>query len=62
MSAKEQLVNILDFIGEKEATQILIFAKESFALKPKLWEDIEEDDPLPDEISAFKEHRANKNI
>lgn len=60
MSAKEQLLNIFDFIGEKEATQILIYAKESFKLKPKTWDDIEEDEPTPDEIKAFKEYRENK--
>jgi hypothetical protein len=62
MSAKEKLSNILDFIGEEEATQILIFAQQSFALKPKTWDDIEEDEPAPDEISAFKEHRTSKEI
>jgi hypothetical protein len=58
MSAKEQLLNIFDFIGEKEATQILIYAKQSFSLKAKTWDDIEEDEPAPDEILAFKEHRT----
>ncbi len=59
MSAKEQLANILDFIGESEANRILSFVKETFMLKPKAWEDIEEDDPTPDEIAAFEEYRAN---
>ena len=59
LSAKEQLANILDFIGENEASRILSFVKETFLLKPKAWEDIEEDDPSPDEIAAFKEYRAN---
>ena len=60
MSAKEQLINILDFIGEKEANSILSYVKETFLLKPKSWDDIEEDDPTPDEIKAFEEYRASK--
>jgi hypothetical protein len=60
MSAKEQLYNILDFIGEEEATQILLFARESFVLKRKSWDDIEEDEPTPDEIAAFDEYHAAK--
>ena len=60
MSAKEQLINILDFIGEKEANSILLYVKETFLLKPKSWDDIEEDDPTPDEIKAFEEYRASK--
>ncbi|MCL2638933.1 MAG: hypothetical protein FWD48_11270 [Oscillospiraceae bacterium] len=61
MSAKEQLQDVLDFIGEKEAMQILVYVKESFALKPKSWEDIEEDEPSPDEVLAFEEYRVSKN-
>jgi len=61
MSAKEQLVNMLDFIGENEAKSILQFVKEAFSLKAKTWDDIEEDIPLPDEIAAFEEYRAAKN-
>ena len=60
MSAKNKLINILDFIGEDEATQILQYVKDSFLLKSKTWEDIEEDEPLPDEIAAFEEYFANK--
>ena len=60
MSAKEQLVNILDFIGEKEANKILLYVKETFLLKSKTWDDIDEDDPTPDEIAAFEEYFANK--
>ena len=60
MSAKSQLISILDFIGENEANQILQYVKEAFLLKPKSWGDIEEDDPLPDEVAAFEEHYANK--
>ena len=59
MSAKEQLYNILEFIGE-EALRILLFTKESFVLKSKTWDDIEEDEPTPDEIAAFEEYRAAK--
>ena len=62
MTAKEQLYNILDFIGEKEAIQILFYAKETFALKPRTWDDIEEDEPTPDEIAAFEEYHASKQI
>ena len=58
MSAKEQLINILDFIGEKEANSILLYVKETFLLKPKSWDDIEEDEPMPDEVAIFCEHRA----
>jgi len=60
MTAKEQLYNMLDFMGEQEAWQILVYAKEAFSLKPKTWDDIEEDDPTPDEIAAFEEYRAAK--
>jgi len=58
MSAKEQLLNMLDFIGENEASIILHYAKERFVLKPKTWGDIEEDDPTPDEVAAFNEYHA----
>jgi len=58
MTAKDQLISMLDFIGENEANQILLYAKETFSLKPKTWDDIEEDDPSPDEITAFEEYRA----
>ena len=61
MTAKEQLYNMLDFIGEKEATQILVYVKEAFALRPKTWDDIEEDEPTPDEIKAFEEYAAAKS-
>ena len=60
MSAKEQLINILDFIEESEANQILQYVKESFLLKPKTWDDIEEVEPLADEAAAFEEYRAEK--
>ena len=58
MSARDQLQSIMDFIGEDEAHQLLVFAKNTFLLKKKTWDDIEEDDPLPDEVAAFAEHRA----
>ena len=60
MSAKTQLVNILDFIGEKEANQLLQYVKDSFLLKPRTWDDIEEDDPTPDEMAIIAEYRKNK--
>ena len=60
MNAKEQLRDMLDFIDEKEATRILVFAKEAFIPQTKTWDDIEEDEPTPDEIAAFKEYRAAK--
>ena len=60
MSVKEQLINILDFMGEDEATNILLYIKETFLLKPKTWDDIPEDEPLPDEVAAFKEYHVNK--
>ena len=34
--------------------------KETFLLKPKTWDDIPEDEPLPDEVAAFEECFANK--
>jgi hypothetical protein len=60
MTAKEQLLNMLDFIGEQEARLILIYAKETFSLKPKTWDDIEEAEPFADEVAAFEEYRAAK--
>ena len=60
MSAKNQLTAILDFIGENEADQILRYVRNTFLLKPKTWDDVEEDDPLPDEIAAFEEYYASK--
>ncbi|MDR2861498.1 MAG: hypothetical protein LBV07_02990 [Syntrophobacterales bacterium] len=58
MSAKEQLLSILDCIGESEAKRILLYVKETYSLKPKTWDDIEEDDPSPDEIATFEKHRS----
>ena len=60
MSAKEQLIDILDFIEESEANQILQYVKESFLLKPKTLDDIEEVEPFADEVAAFEEYRAVK--
>jgi hypothetical protein len=59
MSAKEQLINMLNFIGENEAERILVYIRQAYALKPKTWDDIEETDPLPDEIEAFAEYRSS---
>ena len=61
MSAKMQIANMLEFLGESEANQILQFVKDTFLLKPRTWDDIEEDDPLPDEIAIFENYRAAKN-
>jgi hypothetical protein len=58
MTTKEQLFGMLEFISENDAKKMLLFAKETFVLKTKTWEDIEEDEPTPDEITAFKEYRA----
>jgi len=60
MSAKEQLINILDFVSESEANSILTYVKETFSLKLKTWDDIEEDDPTPEEIATFKEYHAER--
>ena len=60
MSAKSQLAVVLNFIGENEADQILQYVRDAFLLKPKAWDDIEEDDPLPDEIAAFNKYYATK--
>jgi len=61
MSAKEQLINILDFIGEEEANSILLYVKETFLLKSKSWDDIEEDEPTPDEVITFEEYRERQS-
>jgi len=60
MSAKEQLLNMLDFIGENEARLILHYAEETLTVRAKTWDDIEEDEPLPDEIKAFNEYLSSK--
>ena len=62
MSAKVQLASMLDFMGESEASQILQFAKDMFMLKPKTWDDIEEDEPMPDEAAIFADYYAKKNV
>ena len=59
MSAKEQLIGMIDFLGENEAKRVVDFVRETFSLKPKTWDDIEEDAPAPDEITAFEEYRAS---
>ena len=60
MSGKDQLINILDLMEENEVNQILKFIKDSYKIKPKTWDDIEEDDPTPDEIEAIEEYLASK--
>ena len=39
---------------------MLRFAKSAFKLKPITWDDIEEDDPLPDEIKIIENYHASK--
>jgi hypothetical protein len=60
VSSKEQLVSMMDYIGESEAARILEFIKEGFLLKLKKWDDIPEVEPEPDEIAAFAEYRAGR--
>ena len=60
MTAKNQLVAMIDFMEEDVADQILQYAKDTFLLKHKTWDDVEEDDPLPDEIAIFEAYHANK--
>ena len=60
MSAKEQLISIVDTIGESEANQVLQYVKDLLSLKTRTWDDIEEDDPTSDEVAAFLEYRATK--
>ena len=58
MLAKNQLINLLDFMGDDEALELLNYAKDNFRLKAKMWDDIEEDDPTPDEIAAIMKART----
>ena len=60
MSAKSQIINMLEFMGENEANQILQYVRNTFSLKPRTWDDIEEDIPSPDETAIFEEYYANK--
>ena len=60
MSEKQQLLTILDLMGESEVNQTLQFVKDSFRIKPKTWDDIEEDDPTPDEVDAIESYLASK--
>ena len=60
MSGKQQLLTILDLMGESEVNQILQFVKDSFRIKSKTWADIEEDDPTPDEVEAIESYLASK--
>ena len=61
MTAKNQLITVLDFIGENEANQILNYIRNTFLLKSKTWDDIDEDEPLPDEIAVFEEYHSKRN-
>ena len=60
MSEKQQLLTILNFMGESEASQILQFVKDSFRIKFKTWDDVEEDEPTPDEIDAIDQYLTSK--
>ena len=60
MSEKQQLLTILDLMGENEINQILQFVKDSFRIKPKTWDDIEEDEPTPDEVNAIESYLSSK--
>ena len=60
LSGKQQLITILDLMGEGEVDQLLQYVKESFRVKPKTWDDVEEDDPTSDEIEAIEGYLASK--
>ena len=60
MSGKQQLLTMLDLMGESEVNQILQFVKDGFRIKPKTWDDIEEDDPTPEEKEVIESYLANK--
>ena len=60
MSAKAQLIHVMDFVGENEALQILQFIKNTFSLKSRSWDDVEEDNPTKDEIAAFEAYRKGE--
>ena len=60
MSGKQQLITILDLMGENEVNQVLKFVRDSFRIKSKTWDDIEEDEPTPDEIDAIEQYLASK--
>ena len=56
----QQLITMLDLMGENEVNQILNFVKDSFRIKPKTWDDIEEDEPTLDEVDAIEQYLASK--
>lgn len=60
MSAREQIISILDFMGEKETNEILQYVKNSFRLKPKTWDDIEEDEPTLEETQIIEAYIAKR--
>jgi hypothetical protein len=60
MNSKERLISMLDYMGESEVDSILLFVRDNFLFKQKSWDDIEEDDPTPDEIEAIEKYLANK--
>ena len=60
MSGKQQLITLLDLMGENEVNQILKFVRDSFRIKSKTWDDVEEDEPTPDEVDAIEQYLASK--
>jgi hypothetical protein len=61
MNGREQILTMLDLMGENEIERVLQLIKDTFKLKAKTWDDIEEDDPMPDEIEAIEEYLASKS-
>jgi len=47
-------------MGENEVNQLLKFVRDSFRIKSKTWDDIEEDVPTPDEVDAIEQYLASK--
>ena len=60
MNGREQILTMLDLMSENEIERVLQLIKNSFKLTAKTWDNIEEDDPTPDEIEAIEEYLANK--
>jgi len=60
MNVKQEVISMLDLMGDNEVGQILQFIKTSFRIKSKTWDDIEEDDPTTDEIEAIEAYLSAK--
>ena len=45
---------------ENEVNQILKFVRDNFRIKSKTWDDIEEDEPTPDEVDAIEQYHSSK--